>query len=138
MKIKFFLLALFFSISYYSDAEESSMQIDAKDFANQRIKLACTLFSDTIDLDGRGHGRFDTDKTKWKDYIEKNLGEELMHLSGDNENFKSLYRIEGIPRYILIDAEGNIVNAFIGNIKEDIVNELKRVSFVGEQQLLNE
>lgn len=53
------------------------------------------------------------DSDKWKNMIEdKELGGMQLFADNDwNSKFVKDYQIQGIPRFILIDAEGNIVNA---------------------------
>ncbi len=49
------------------------------------------------------------DKEKWKNMVqEKSMGGIQLFANGDEE-FAMAYKVEGIPRFILIDKEGNIV-----------------------------
>lgn len=54
-----------------------------------------------------------TDHEKWKTMVdEKELGGIQLFADNDwNSDFVKNYQIQGIPRFILIDAEGNIVNS---------------------------
>ena len=61
MKFSFLLFVFFLSASYHSNAEIVEFRINAEEFANQQIKLACTLFSDTIDIDNQGLGEYRTE-----------------------------------------------------------------------------
>lgn len=69
----------------------------------------------------------DSDENNWKAYIQNNLDVNDLHLFASASNFKNLYRIRGIPRYILIDENGVIINAFIVHDKVVIEDELKNV-----------
>ena len=52
----------------------------------------------------------DNDHEAWKNMIaDKEMGGTQLYAGGDSE-FVEGYRIDGIPRFILIDDEGNIVN----------------------------
>ena len=52
------------------------------------------------------------DTQKWMDFIKtEKLGGTQLHTPGWNNDFIKYYKITGIPRFILIDQEGNLVNA---------------------------
>ncbi|WP_207509942.1 TlpA family protein disulfide reductase [Telluribacter humicola] len=59
----------------------------------------------------------DEDTERWKEYLRKNLQFEGLHgiqnseFVEDSSMITSLYKIYGIPRYILIDKDGKIINA---------------------------
>ena len=53
----------------------------------------------------------DKDKAAWEKMVkEKELGGVQLHNGGDRE-FMTAYNITGIPRFILLDKKGKIVNA---------------------------
>ncbi len=68
----------------------------------------------------------DADKAKWEDRV--NSGELTgvqLHI-GPESSFKSAYNIEGIPRFILLDKEGKIIN-----------NDMSRPSSEDTERILN-
>lgn len=53
----------------------------------------------------------DQDKTKWDAYVkQKNLKGIQLHAGSDNE-LSNAYKVNGIPRYLLIDKAGNLISA---------------------------
>src|SRR5690606_35216219 len=63
--------------------------------------------------DDTSHGSWENAKTKWKNMVsDKELtGIQLFAPNGWQSEFVKSYKINGIPRFILIDPNGNIVNA---------------------------
>ncbi len=53
----------------------------------------------------------DKDKNKWKNYLTKNSTLGNHYYSGANSSFVKFYDIGALPRFILIDKEGNIINS---------------------------
>lgn len=52
------------------------------------------------------------DTQKWLDFIKKEeLGGTQLHVNGWNNDYIKYYKINGIPRFLLIDQQGNIVSA---------------------------
>lgn len=67
----------------------------------------------SIDDDRSHKGSWDLAREKWKKMVEeKSLGGvQLFAPQGWNSSFITAYKIKGIPRFILIDKEGNIITA---------------------------
>ena len=56
----------------------------------------------------------DTDKKKWETFVEKNgLGGIQLFQGKKGGEFKRFYMIDYIPRFILLDKKGRIVDAFM-------------------------
>lgn len=63
-------------------------------------------------------------KGKWKNMIkEKNMGGIQLFANGD-QNFISAYEVTGIPRFILLDPDGNIINANAPRPSSQEINDL--------------
>jgi thiol-disulfide isomerase/thioredoxin len=54
----------------------------------------------------------DSQEERWKSYLKKNKHLDGLHINIDDSDFRSSYKITGIPRYILIDRNGLIIDAF--------------------------
>jgi thiol-disulfide isomerase/thioredoxin len=70
------------------------------------------------------------DNDKWKKFLNQHPElEKGINLRINNEDFSKAYKITAIPRYILIDKEGRIVDAFLDHpnekVKSTIANLLK-------------
>lgn len=67
----------------------------------------------SIDDNTRHGGSWDKAKTSWKNMVgNKSLsGIQLLASNGWQSDFVQSYKIDGIPRFILIDPDGNIVSA---------------------------
>ncbi len=60
----------------------------------------------------RSNGSWEKARGKWTKMVkEKNLGGIQLWAGEDDINFSQKYQISGIPRFILIDPDGNIVNS---------------------------
>ena len=54
----------------------------------------------------------DKDPQKWQEFVKKEeLGGEQLIAKGEKQRISQAYNIKGIPKYILIDEEGNIANS---------------------------
>ncbi len=53
----------------------------------------------------------DKDQNKWKDYLTKNSIAGNHYYSGANSSFVKFYDIGALPRFILLDKDGNIINS---------------------------
>lgn len=53
----------------------------------------------------------DKDSKKWKDFVKKNSLTGIQLIAGRGSKFFKDYKINGIPRFILIDKEGKIIDA---------------------------
>lgn len=54
----------------------------------------------------------DSDTTRWKNYLAKNTWLTGNHILINDKRFSKAYKITGIPRYMLIDKKGNIIDVF--------------------------
>lgn len=71
----------------------------------------------------------DNDKNSWDLFLKNHPEYEYSaNFITGNSNFNSLYRISSIPRYIIIDKQGAIVNAFIPNDETEIHDLLVKLS----------
>lgn len=78
-----------------------------KDYKNKNI----VFVGISTDEARRNGGSWEAAETKWRNFVkEKNLGD-IQLWSGKDYSFQQAYEITGIPRFILIDPEGNIVDA---------------------------
>ena len=87
-------------------AEIPALKSLEKKYHNKNIEFV----SISID-DERTAGSWDKAQTKWKDMVaKKNLSGTQLY-AGKDIQFMKDYQVTGIPRFILIDPQGNIVNA---------------------------
>ncbi|WP_347218514.1 TlpA disulfide reductase family protein [Chryseobacterium sp.] len=63
----------------------------------------------------------DKDVTQWKKFLNLHPENNGINLNTENSNFEQLYRVTGVPRQILIDKDGNIIDAFV---KHDELKQL--------------
>lgn len=57
----------------------------------------------------------DKDKKKWADFVkDKKLGGVQLFMGDKRDDFFTFFQIDGIPRFILLDKKGNIMNADMG------------------------
>ncbi|WGU71064.1 thioredoxin-like domain-containing protein [Capnocytophaga canimorsus] len=52
----------------------------------------------------------DKDKQKWKDFLRSNKMQGIQLYAGIENEFVQIYNIKTIPRFILIDKQGKIVD----------------------------
>jgi len=65
----------------------------------------------STDEDSRNGGSWEAAEKKWRDFVkEKDLGD-VQLWSGRDFSFQQAYEINAIPRFILIDPDGNILDA---------------------------
>lgn len=78
-----------------------------KEYRNKNIEF----ISISTDENRRSGGSWEAAEKKWREFVkEKDMSG--VHLwAGKDINFQREYQISGIPRFILIDPQGNIVNA---------------------------
>ena len=69
----------------------------------------------------------DNDKNRWNSFLSDHAEYHKSYIAGKS-NFESLYRISSIPRYILIDTNGTIINAFTPNDEAIIHDTLLKYS----------
>lgn len=67
----------------------------------------------------------DTDKNDWQEFVEENdmAGVQLLADNGPNSDFSKTYEVRTIPRFILFDREGKLVDP---NVRRPSSPELKR------------
>lgn len=79
-----------------------------KEFEGKNIAFV----SISTDNDRRSNGDWNKARSKWKKMVkEKSLGGTQLWAGKDENRFSQEYMINGIPRFILIDPEGKIVNS---------------------------
>lgn len=69
----------------------------------------------------------DKDENEWKNFVLKHPELKGIHFRIDDSIFDKNYQISSLPRYILIDKKGKIVNAFVNDPNEklkSIIEEL--------------
>ncbi len=72
----------------------------------------------------------DTDESKWKMFLNKNkwMVENSTNMITTNKDFKEFYKITSVPRYILIDKNGLIIDAFCDNpSKGNLENKIRAI-----------
>jgi len=78
-----------------------------KKYHNKNIEF----ISISTDESRRSGGSWEAAEKKWRDFVkQKQLGG-VQLWSGQDFSFQQAYQISGIPRFILIDPQGNIVDA---------------------------
>ncbi len=78
-----------------------------EEFHNKNIEF----ISVSTDESRRSGGSWEAAENKWRNFVKrKNLGG-VQLWSGQDFSFQQAYQINGIPRFILIDPDGNIVDA---------------------------
>ena len=71
----------------------------------------------------------DKDQNKWKNYLTKNPTTEHQYYSGASSSFVKFYDIGALPRFILLDKEGNIINSDeIRPSNPELLNKLNSLS----------
>ena len=79
-----------------------------EEYKNKNI----TFVSISTDDDRRSSGSWEKAHDKWKNMVkQKNLTGTQLWSGKDNTRFSQEYMIRGIPRFILIDPKGNIVDS---------------------------
>ena len=76
----------------------------------------------SIDESRRNGGSWEATETKWRNFIKDKQMSGIQLWAGKDQSFQQEYQITGIPRFILIDPQGNIVDA---NAKRPSDPELK-------------
>ena len=69
------------------------------------------FISISVDESRRNGGSWEATETKWRNFIKAKQMDGIQLWSGKDERFQQEYQINGIPRFILIDPQGNIVDA---------------------------
>ncbi len=77
-----------------------------KEYHNKNIEF----ISISTDESSRSGGSWEAAEKKWKNFVKKRNLSGVQLWSGKDYSFQQAYQINGIPRFILIDPEGKIVD----------------------------
>jgi thioredoxin-related protein len=73
----------------------------------------------------------DQDEDRWKEMVRKKdiKGVHLISKNGDEDGIKQKYQVYQIPRFVLIDKNGNIVDgeAKMPSDKEELIADIERL-----------
>lgn len=86
--------------------EIPSLQKLEKEYHNKNIAFV----SISTDESRRSGGSWEAAEKKWRDFVNAKQMTGVQLWSGQDISFQQAYQINSIPRFILIDPEGNIVN----------------------------
>ena len=78
-----------------------------KEYAKKNIEFV----SISTDESRRSGGSWEAAEKKWRDFVKEKQMTGVQLWSGQDFSFQQAYQIAGIPRFILIDPNGNIVDA---------------------------
>lgn len=87
--------------------EIPSLKSIEKEFHNKNIEF----ISISTDESRRSGGSWEAAEKKWRDFVKENELGGVQLWAGQDFSFQQAYQISGIPRFILIDPQGNIVEA---------------------------
>jgi len=87
--------------------EIPSLQKLEKEYHGKNIAFV----SISTDESRRSGGSWEAAEKKWRDFVNKRQMSGVQLWSGQDFSFQQAYQINAIPRFILIDPKGNIVNA---------------------------
>jgi thiol-disulfide isomerase/thioredoxin len=87
--------------------EIPSLQALEKEYHSKNIAFV------SISTDGarRSGGSWEAAEKKWRDFVKEKQLTGVQLWAGEDSSFQSAYQITGIPRFILVDPQGNIVDA---------------------------
>ncbi len=83
------------------------LQTLEKEYHNKNIEF----ISISTDETRRSGGSWEAAEKKWRDFVKKKNMSGVQLWSGQDYSFQQAYQITGIPRFILIDPEGKIIDA---------------------------
>lgn len=83
------------------------LQTLEKEYHNKNIEF----ISVSTDESQRSGGSWEAAEKKWRDFVKDRNMSGVQLWSGQDFSFQQAYQINGIPRFILIDPNGNIVDA---------------------------
>ena len=83
------------------------LQTLEKEYHKKNIEF----ISISTDESQRSGGSWEAAEKKWRDFVKKREMSGVQLWSGQDFSFQQAYQINGIPRFILIDPKGNIVDA---------------------------
>ncbi|WP_026777488.1 TlpA disulfide reductase family protein [Polaribacter sp. Hel_I_88] len=78
-----------------------------KEYQNKNIEF----ISISTDESQRSGGSWEAAEKKWRDFVKARNMSGVQLWSGQDFSFQQMYQINGIPRFILVDPNGNIVDA---------------------------
>ena len=78
-----------------------------KEYHNKNIEFV----SISTDNPNKSGGSWEVAEKKWRNFVKDRQMSGVQLWSGKDFSFQQAYQITGIPRFILIDPQGNIVNA---------------------------
>jgi thiol-disulfide isomerase/thioredoxin len=87
--------------------EIPSLQKLEKEYHNKNI----TFVSISTDESQRSGGSWEAAEKKWRDFVKNRELSGVQLWSGQDFSFQQAYQINAIPRFLLIDPNGNIVSA---------------------------
>ncbi|MEO9571497.1 MAG: TlpA disulfide reductase family protein [Polaribacter sp.] len=87
--------------------EIPSLKNIEKEYHNKNIEFV----SISTDESRRSGGSWEAAEKKWRDFVKEKQMTGVQLWSGQDFSFQQAYQIAGIPRFILIDPKGNIVDA---------------------------
>ena len=87
--------------------EIPSLQKLEKEYHNKNIEFV----SISTDESRRSGGSWEAAEKKWRDFVKAKQMRGVQLWAGQDFSFQQAYQIAGIPRFILIDPQGNIVEA---------------------------
>lgn len=76
------------------------------------------------DEPSRSGGSWETAEKKWRDFVKENNLGDVQLWAGKDYSFQEAYQINGIPRFILIDPNGNIVDPDAPRPSDPILKDL--------------
>ena len=96
------------------------LQTLEKEYHNKNIEFV----SISTDESRRSGGSWEAAEKKWRGFIKKRNMTGVQLWSGQDYSFQQAYQINSIPRFILIDPEGNILDANAPRPSEQRLKEL--------------
>lgn len=96
------------------------LQALEKEYHNKNIEFV----SISTDENTRSGGSWEAAEKKWRDFVKEKQMTGVQLWSGQDFSFQQAYSINGIPRFILIDPNGNIVDANAPRPSEPRLKEL--------------
>ena len=91
-----------------------------EEYKNKNIEFV----SISTDESRRSGGSWEAAEKKWRDFVKKKQMSGVQLWSGEDYSFQQAYKINAIPRFILIDPKGNIVDANAPRPSEPKLKEL--------------
>ena len=96
------------------------LQALEKEYHNKNIEFV----SISSDEARRSGGSWEAAEKKWRDFVKARNLSGVQLWAGQDISFQQAYQVTGIPRFILIDKQGNIVNANAPRPSEPALRDL--------------